>query len=958
MPRRGAKSQPLSHFTTSRAGFKFGLNTNSSFAALYFPLAARHSNPRKRTLGDTFKKGRSAEQMNSVETDLQSISSVDRDVLLRDGTMLRLRTVHPDDRHALTEMFARCSKQTVRYRFLHLVKELPASLLDQLTAAPEPSNVALVVLQGSGEAERIVAVAAYSSLENRPEVAEVSLLVEDAWQKRGIGSILLDTLAEAARLAGITRFSADVMADNRLMLSVFRKAGYGVSTTTHYGVTELEFPIAHSEAADARADAQEAEATRASLRHLFEPECVAVIGASRDPTSVGGALFRNLIRWGMNGSVYPVNPAAGSVGGIHCYPTVSSLPEAPDLAFIVVPAALVTDVARDCAAAGVRALLVISSGFAEVGPEGAARQQELVDICRSSGMRLVGPNCMGLVNTSPEAKMLGTFAPAQPPHGNVAMSSQSGALGLALLDQARELGLGISSFVSFGNKADVSGNDLLQYWEADDSTDLILLYMESFGNPRRFARIARRVGRRKPIIAVKSGRTKAGERAASSHTAALASSDRAASALFAQAGIIRVDTLFEFFNVGRLLASQPAPSGRRLAILTNGGGPGILATDAAEAAGLDVVMMSEQAQKRLRAVLPPVASVSGPVDMGAAAAASRYQACLEILCDDPDLDAVLVIFIPPIVTPSEQVAKVIASVLSARPDSMKAVAAVFLDASSTLNTIPAGNRSVPVYSFPEAAVAALGAAARYGQWRAEAAGRIIDIPISRSVVNSVMDHQPAGWLPRDKVASLLAAADIQVIRSQVVRSGAEAATAAAEFGTEFALKVTEPFIMHKSDVGGVVLGVRPDNAAEAYRKLGSQLAEHGQTLIAATLQPMARPGVETIAGITHDPVFGPLVAFGLGGYLVELLDDIAFRVLPLTDKDATDMIRGTRAGRLLQGYRGSPKSDIAAVEKLLLNLAALADMVPRIVEIDLNPVIVHEGGQGVTLVDAWIRVSE
>jgi acetyl coenzyme A synthetase (ADP forming)-like protein len=896
--------------------------------------------------------------MEDFESNLQSVAAFDRDVLLRDGTMLRLRSVSPGDRDPLVAMFARCSQQTIRYRFLHLVKELPRALLDQLTAKPDSANVALVVTQGAEAAERIVAVAAYATIQDRPEVAEVSLLVEDAWQKRGIGSILLDMLAELARVQGVTRFSADVMADNRVMLSVFRKAGYGVSATTHYGVTELEFPIAHSEAADAREDAQEAEAARASLRYLFEPRSVAVIGASRDPASVGGALFRNLVQWGMNGAVYPVNPAATSVGGVRSYPTIADLPETPELAFIAVPAALVLQAARESAAAGVRALCVISSGFAEMGPDGAAEQQRLVEICRGSGMRLVGPNCMGLVNTSPDARMLGTFAPAHPPHGNVAMSSQSGALGLALLDQARELGLGVSSFVSFGNKADVSGNDLLQYWEADESTDVILLYMESFGNPRRFARIARRVGRRKPIVAVKSGRSTAGARAASSHTAALASSDRAASALFAQAGIIRVDTLSDFFFVGRLLANQPAPMGKRLGILTNGGGPGILATDAAEAAGLEVQSLSDETQSRLRAVLPPTAAVAGPIDVGAGAGPSEYKACLEILSDDPDLDALLVIFIPPIVTPSAEVARVITEVLSARPGMQKAIAVVFLEASSSLNSIPAGTRNVPVYAFPEAAAAALGAAARYGSWRAEPAGKIVDVPIDRHAVNSALDNHPGGWLPQDEVKGLLGAPGIKVLASKVVRSAEESAAAAAELGIVSALKVAEPSILHKSDAGGVVLGVHPDDAAAAYVKLASQLAGHGYKLEAALIEPMARPGVEVIAGVTHDPVFGPLVAFGLGGFMVELLDDIAFRVLPLTDRDAAAMIRSTRAGRLLQGYRGSPPSDIAAVEELLLQLAALADLVPRIAEIDLNPVIVHPDGEGITLVDARVRLSD
>ncbi|HKV40834.1 MAG TPA: GNAT family N-acetyltransferase, partial [Blastocatellia bacterium] len=822
----------------------------------------------------------------SIVKPSNSARSFSGNVLLRDGSMLRMRSALASDGDALTAMFGRCSAQTIRYRFLHLVKSLPKELMEQLGPDDGAHHAALVVVQGEAPDERVVAVGMYSVGEGRPDVAEVSFLVEDAVQKRGLGTILLDTLAELARGRGIVRFTADVLADNRVMLSVFRKAGYGVSATTSYGVTELEFPIARNEIAEARAEAQELEAERASLKYVFDPATVAVVGASRDAASVGGALFRNLIRWGFAGSAYPVNPAAKSIAGVHCYAKISDLPEAPELVFLTVPASAVLDVARQCAAAGARALCVITSGFAELGPDGAAAQRELVAICRASGMRLVGPNCMGLVNTGANTRLLGTFAPASPPPGNIAMNSQSGALGLALLDHAKELGLGVSSFISVGNKADVSGNDLIQYWEADDATSVILLYMESFGNPRKFTRIARRVSRNKPIVAVKSGRTKAGARAATSHTAALASSDRAASALFAQAGIIRVDTLTDFFFVGRLLATQPAPAGRRLAILTNGGGPGILAVDSAEAGGLQVPTFSDSIQARLRAELSPIASVLNPVDMGAGATPAQYGACLEVLCDDPDVDAILVIFIPPIVTPSAEVARAVGEVLSKRPGLQKTVTAVFLDTTSVLASIPAGDRSVPVYPFPEGAASALAAAARYGTWRAEPAGHLVDIPVNRDEINNALEGAEPGWLPQDRVARLLGAVSIDILKLRSVHSASEAALAAKEIGVPVALKVLEPPVLHKADAGGVMLNVSADAAAESYLQLTSRLAAHGIALEAASIAPMAKAGVEVIAGITTDPVFGPLVAFGLGGYMVELYDDVVFRVLPLTDRDA------------------------------------------------------------------------
>jgi acetate---CoA ligase (ADP-forming) len=897
--------------------------------------------------------------------DLKSLHSFSRDVLLRDGAVLRMRALRQDDRVSLIALFKRCSPETIRYRFLRMITALPISLLDEMLAVDGEKHVALVVTQGEDEDEKIVAVGAYVAEDNRPGVAEVSFLVEDAMQRRGIGTVLLDTLAEAARTHNITRFSADVLADNRLMLSVFRKAGYALSSNISYGVTHLEFPIQRSEVAEARRDAQEAEAERASLRAIFEPRTIAVVGASRDPASVGGALFRNLLRWGFTGTIYPVNPAATSIAGVRAYAGITELPEAPELVFIAIPASSVIEVARQCAAAGAQALCVLSAGFAETGKEDD--QTELLNVCRASGMRLVGPNCMGLVNTSGDVRMLGTFAPADPPEGNVAMSSQSGALGLALMTQSGALGLGVSSFISVGNKADVSGNDLLQYWEDDEATDVILLYLESFGNPRRFARIARRVSRAKPIVAVKSGRTAAGARAASSHTAALASSDKAADALFAQTGIIRVDTLADFFFVARLLASQPIPKGNRLCILTNGGGPGIIAADAAIAAGLEVPALSEETQAKLRAVLPSAASVSNPIDVIANSGTEEYRACLEILCNDPDFDALLVIFIPPLATSTREVAQALSDILASRPNLEIPVAAVFFDPHSSVISVPVSEqmgdapkkRSVPVYTFPENALVALGAAVRYGMWRAASIGSIVEIPIDRAEAQRVLAANPSGgWLSQPDVAALLGAVGIEILTAKTVRSAEEAAAAAREIGQPVAMKVLEPAVLHKSDVGGVILNVTPSEAANAHNRLAAQLAAHDIALAAAVVMPMAKAGVEVLAGVTHDPVFGPLVAFGSGGFLVELLDDVVFRVLPLTDRDASEMISSTRAYRLLKGYRGSPPADISAVEKLLLQLGALAEAVPQIAEVDLNPVIVHPAGEGITMIDARVRLAE
>ncbi|MFM8393188.1 MAG: GNAT family N-acetyltransferase, partial [Acidobacteriota bacterium] len=689
------------------------------------------------------------------------------DVLLREGSVLRMRPLQPEDRDALIRLFNRCSPDTKRFRFLRMITSLPDSMLDQLVAVDGRENVALVVLQGKDEGEEVVAVGRYHIMPERREVAEVSFLVEDAMQRRGIGTVLLDTLAEIGRENGIHYFSADVLADNRTMLSVFRKAGYAITSGISYGVTHLEFPISRSEVAETRRERQEAQAERNSLQSVMAPQTIAVVGASRNPGSVGGSLFRNLLHWGFTGTIYPVNPTARSIAGVKSYANLRELPEAPELVFIVIPVGQVLDIARECALLGVRALCVITAGFAEVGNNGVAMEEELLSICRATGMRLVGPNCMGLVNSAGQTRMLGTFAHVDPPAGNVAMSSQSGALGIALMEQAAQLGLGVSSFISIGNRADVSSNDLLLFWESDEATDVILLYMESFGNPRRFARTARMVSRAKPIVAVKAGRSSVGAEAASSHTASLAGSDQAADALFAQTGIIRVDTLDDLFSVARLLASQPIPKGKRVGVLTNGGGPGIIAVDAAVAAGLEIPALSEATQARLREVLPPHASVRNPVDTIAGAGPETYRACLEILCDDPDLDALVVIFIPPLATPTREVAQVLAEVLAARPTLDKTVVAVFFDPATSMLSVPVSAqtdapirpRNVPVYTFPEAAVTSLARAVRYGTWRSKRIGRQIDQPIDLARVREIVAaSSEGGWLAPDDVAALLACA--------------------------------------------------------------------------------------------------------------------------------------------------------------------------------------------------------
>ena len=565
---------------------------------------------------------------------------------------------------------------------------------------------------------------------------------------------------------------------------------------------------------------------------------------------------------------------------------------------------------------------------------------------------------MGLLNTAPAVNLNGTFAPVYPPQGNIAMLSQSGALGIAILDYAKQGNIGISQFVSVGNKADVSGNDLLLAWEDDPSTDVILLYLESFGNPRKFSRIARRIGMSKPIIAVKSGRTTSGSRAATSHTGAMASSDIAVDALFEQAGVIRTDTIEEMFAVASLLANQPLPRGRRVGILTNAGGPGILAADALEAAGLILPELSEPVRRRLSEKLPAEASTRNPVDTIASGGPDEYSHCLNVLLDSDEVDAVMVIYVPTTSDGASDVARAIRTTAESQTQEVSLLAVFMQQGTSTL--LAGGRRTIPTFRFPEAGALALSRAVRHSEWRArdpgvEQAFADMDTSRIRAAVTPALTRlgDEGGWLENDEVEALLAAAGLALPRSRLVNDAQSAVAAAAEVGGPVALKVVAPSALHKSDVGGVVLSVEGASAVEAaFLRVWSSVADPEGVLV----QEMVGGGHEVLIGMTEDPNFGPLIVFGMGGVLVELLGDVAFRIHPLTDTEARSMILSIRTSRLLQGYRNLPLGDLPALEEALLRVSALITLVPEMVELDLNPVKVLAPGEGVRPVDARVRV--
>jgi acetyl coenzyme A synthetase (ADP forming)-like protein len=875
------------------------------------------------------------------------------DVVLADGGTARMRPSRPDDEPALLALYERLSDDSIYLRFFSPVPRPTAVQLERLTSVDYVDHMVMVAQVGS----ELVAVARYDRIE--PAEAEVAFAVADDQQRRGLATLLLEHLAVIARANGIATFWADTLPGNSKMLRVFADAGWLAESHLEDGTVRVRFAIAPTVASVGVVEARERRAESASIARLLAPRSIAVIGAGRAPGKIGHELFRNLLRYGFEGPVYPVHPEAGSVAGVRAYPNILEVPDAVDLAVVVVPAADVLGVARQCAEKGVLGLIIISAGFAETGDDGKAAERQLVSLARSNGMRIIGPNCLGVVNTAPAVRMDATFAPAQPVAGNVAFLSQSGGLGIELMSRAGDLGIGISQFVSVGNKADVSGNDLLQFWADDSQTEVVLLYLESFGNPTKFVRLARNLARSKPIVAVKSGRTTAGSRAASSHTAALASSDVAVDALFRQAGVIRVDTLDELLSTAMVLAHQPLPVGRRVAIVSNAGGPGILAADACAGAGLEVAELAPATQDALRQILTRDATVRNPVDLVAGATAEQFEGALRIALADVSIDAVLAIFVPPLVTRAEDVARAIATAAESEP--AKPVLACFLGHVGVPELLRGGEgkRTIPSFAFPESAAHALGRVADLADWRRRPPGVLppldrVDIVRARAIVAAALDGDPEGvWLQQTEAAALLTCFGIPGVAFREVADAATAIGAAREIGFPVALKALAPGLVHKSDVGGVALDLRDADAVA--RAWDAMTASVGPAMTGAIVQPMVAPGIELIIGITHDPSFGPLVLFGLGGVTAELLGDRALRLVPVTDEDAHELVRSLRGSQLLFGYRGSPATDVAALEDLILRVGMLADEIPEIAEMDLNPVIASAAGA--LPIDVKIRVA-
>jgi acyl-CoA synthetase (NDP forming)/GNAT superfamily N-acetyltransferase len=823
------------------------------------------------------------------------------DVLLSDGSTVHMRPISPDDADKVVALHSRFSERTRYLRYFSPYPRIPARDLERFVNVDHTNREALVAELG----DDLIAVGRYERLGEGASDAEVAFVVEDAYQGRGIGSVLLEHLAEAARESGISRFVAEVLPQNRTMLRVFGDAGFQVSREYADGVVHLTFPIAPTQRSVEVQRRREQQAEARSIARLLSPTSIAIYGARRDGTGLGATLLRHAVEGGYTGSIYPVHAEMSTVEGLPAYRSAADAPGPVDVALVAVPAAQISSVVADAARAGVHALVVASAGFAESGFDGVARQRSFVAEARAHGMRVVGPNALGLVNTDRAVRLHATMAPVELKPGRIGVFCQSAAVAIAILGEAYERRVGLSTFVSVGNRADVSGNDLLQFWRDDPRTDVVLLYLETFGNPHKFSRIARELSRDKPVVAVATGA--AGGQGLD---------PEALAALFAHSGVIRVDTVGQLFDVGDVLAHQPLPVGNRVGLVGNAGALVTLARGAVRQAGLEVP--------------GPGRTVPTGADP------DELEAAVRSTLDDDSVDAVLVVIAPPL--PGVDVVYESAAA-DAATGADKPVVAVFVG--STWSAAgPLRDAGVPTFGTVEEAVAALAHVGRYAAWRREPAGNPPELSdVDPAAARSVIAR-------RGSASDLLGTYGIPTVTARSVTSAEEAVSAAGEIGYPVAVKTAFTGLRARIDLGALRLDVDDDRGVRtAYEEVAARFGPQ------ALVQAMAPPGVACVVEVVDDPAFGPVVGFGLGGLATELLGDRVWRAAPLTDTDAAALVREPRAAALLHGYLGTPPVDVAALVDLLLRVGEMVDQHQEIKRLSLNPVLAHADGLSILHAD-------
>ncbi|QBI55251.1 bifunctional acetate--CoA ligase family protein/GNAT family N-acetyltransferase [Streptomonospora litoralis] len=878
------------------------------------------------------------------------------DVVLTDGGTAHLRPITPDDADLLRAFHDRLSPETIYYRFFAPYPKLSSRDVERFTNVDYENRVALIATIS----DVMVAVVRYDKV--APGEAEVAFVVEDAHQGRGLASVLLEHIAAAAMERGVSRFIADVLPENRRMTNVFREAGYTAQQSFDEGVIRLTLDLEPTHDAQEVMRAREQRAESRSIARLLSPGSVAVIGASRTAHTIGQSVLRNLLAGDFQGPVYPVHPTAKAVAGVRAYAGILDVPDPVDLAVVAVRADMVGDVVDECAQKGVHGLVVVSSGFGEAGPEGRDRQDRLVLTARAAGLRVIGPNCLGIANTDPEVSLNATLAPYVPPRGPIGFFSQSGALGRAILQRVAERGMGLSTFVSAGNRADVSGNDLVQYWQEDPATKVVLQYLESLGNPRKFTRLARRLAKQKPVVAVRSGGSSQG--VPTGHAAgALSLPDYAVTSLFEQAGVVRVDDITQMFDVAQLFAYQPLPSGPRVGIVGNSDSLGLLVKDACVRQGL---------------------KPRDPVALGPTATAEDFDEALTTVLADDSVDAVVVVFIPALTPISDDVAEVMRAKAASAEKPIVTTYLGYQGLPAELRRIgdngETASGSIPSYPAPEDAVRALAHATRYALWRDRQSGRHpeladIDGARAREIVDQAIgkDDGPASsqsvWFTSEPVQQEEAAADrdtayallscygVDAVPYTPVSTPEEAVEAAEALGYPVVVKANAPDLRLRAGGSGIRADLHsPTDVRGAFDALYDRLGTEAELVV----QPMVVPGVPTVIRAGENPSFGSVVGFGLADVTAELLDDRAFRLAPLTDTDASDLVHAVRAAPLLFGLPAGATSlaeqpNVEALEETLLRVSRLVDAFPEVAHIELDPVIVNSEGAHVLGARAWLR---
>lgn len=874
------------------------------------------------------------------------------DAVLSDGSVVHIRPVRPDDAERIRAFHARQSRESIYFRYFTPMPKLSARELERLTTVDYVTRMAFVAL----EADDVVAMASYDVWRAADE-ADVAFIVDDAHQGRGLATVLLEYLIVAARENGLQALTAEVLPSNRRMLSVLHNAGFEVSSEFDDGVITVRLGLEPTERANALIEERERLSEARSIERLLLPSSVAVIGAGREPGGIGHEVFRNLLSCGFEGPVYPVNPNGGHVSSVRSYPSVLDIPDEVDLAIVCVPAQAVAGIVGECARKRVRGLVIVTAGFEGLEIEGRPAERVIAERALRSGMRVIGPESMGVINTAPSTRLVATIADVHVDPGSVGVLTQSGTLGIAALQRAHRMGIGISAFVDIGSRPDVSGNDVLQFWSVDDRTRVVLLYLESFGNPRKFTRIARRMARGKPIVAVKTGRALPPEPDTDRRgLGVLWPADATVDALLSQSGVIRVDTPAQMFDVARVLVNQPVPRGRRVAIVSNSRGATLLTVDACLHVGLELASIDPATEEALAALLPPGAGTANPIELTWQADASHYEVAVRTMLQDDGVDAVLVVYAPAVEENRAKVARALG--LATRASSGKPVLATFLSSEVGVPLI-GGDHAIPLFEFPDEAAAVLGTIARYGAWLAEDPGSVpdfedLDVDLLRAHITELLGDREGRWLERDEAAQLLALAGLPVARHQAVSSGDEAVAAATAIGFPVALKASGVASYRPGEAGGVALDLYDEGAVRAaYERMCERL---GEAMQPAFVQQQVPTGVGVLVGGHQHVSFGAVIALGIGGAASAVNTKVPVRVLPLTDADADRLIAASPVASLLEVApvegSGSPRDGL---RRFLLRLAAVLEAVPEIADVVLNPLVV--GAEQAWVVDAWVRVA-